>query len=179
MKRVNNQFTILAILLITAAMLRAQDVPTKEPEELKRLRQEYQQKREAALKPITLSYQQQLEQLSKNFTQRSQLDEALAVRKELENIAATEGRQADLRDALLNWKWSWTTVAAKETDVSITFSPDGTSSHRGGRQTWTILGPREIKFVQGSNTFVLRFDQKLETYKSVSGPELHGRRIPK
>jgi hypothetical protein len=179
MNSTQRRYVALAGIVISLAAT-AQEKPVKEPEELKRLRQQYQQRREAALKPITAGYQQQLELLVKSLTQRNDLDGAIAVRKELESLKSVDPRREDLRSALLDYKWSWT-GAARETDVFLTFLPDGTCSHRGGRQTWTITGPREVKLVEtgGGRTFILRFDEALENYRCIDGPELHGRRMPK
>lgn len=178
MKSPKLRINVIATMFLVAAPLFAQDA-IKEPEELVRLRQQYTQKRDAALKPINTSYQQQLELLIKSFTQRNQLDAALAVRNELQATATVDGSQAELRKALLQSKWSWT-GGAKETDVFLDFRDDGTVSHRAMRGTWTIVGSRDVKLVEnGGRTFVLRFNNTLENYKSVAGPELHGRRSAK
>ena len=151
----------------------------KEPEELVRLRQQFNQRREAALKPISASYRQQLELLIKSMTQQNQLDAALSVRRELDSLAVDEGGEADLKKALVQWKWSWT-GAAKETDVFMDFRDDGTVRHRGMSGKWSIVGPRDVKLIENAGrTFVLRFNAGLDSYKSVVGPELHGQRSPK
>lgn len=179
MKIQTSPITLFALLVTSTALL-AQDAPTKEPEELKRLRQEYTQKREAALKPINASYKQKLELLINSLTQRNQLDSAVAVRKELENLTENISGKTGLRHALLQSKWSWT-GGAKETDVFLDFREDGTVSHRGMNGTWTITGPNEIKLIEnGGRTLILQFDARLESYRCVSGaPDLSGRRSGK
>jgi hypothetical protein len=171
----------LAWLVLASGPL-AQTSASKEPDELARLRQQYHQRREAALKPVNASYRQQLELLLKSLMQRNQLDAALVVRKEIESLEAIESGEADLRIALLHWKWSWS-GDAKETDVFMDFRDDGTVSHRGMKGTWRIVGPREIKLVEsddtGGRTFKLRFNTALDSYESVSGPTLQGKRKPK
>jgi hypothetical protein len=82
-----------------------------------------------------------------------------------------------LKKALLSSKWSWT-GSAMETDVFMTFRPEGTVSHRGGTLAWKIIGSRKLKMVDGGGrTFILRFNEALDHYKSIEGPELHGRRM--
>jgi hypothetical protein len=180
LSRTMNHAKLLAVLLaawcLQTSWGRAENAPPKEAEELVRMRQQYNQRREAALKPIVATYKQQLELLLKSLTQRGQLDDALSVRKELAGLGDGDSGQVDLRTALLQWKWSWT-GAAKETDVFMDFREDGTVSHRGMRGTWSIVGPRDVKLVEnGGRTFVLRFNAACESYKSVVGPELHGQR---
>ena len=157
--------------------LLAQNTPGNEPEELKRLRQQYNQRREATLKPIDASYKQQLELLSKSLTQRNQLDAAIAVRNELESLPAAGGGKSELREALLQWKWSWS-GRSNETDVFLDFREDGKVSHRGMHGTWSIVGAREVKLIEDhGRTLIFQFDSKLESYKCTSGAtELKGRR---
>jgi hypothetical protein len=159
--------------------LLGEEMPENEPEELKRLRQEFNQKREAAQKPIDASYKQQLELLIKSLTQRNQLDAAIAVRGELDSLAAGEGGRGELREALLKWKWSWT-GKNRETDVFLDFREDGTVRHRGMHGTWSIIGPRQIKLIEDrGRTLIFQFDSNLESYKCISGAELKGRRSSK
>ncbi len=145
MKHTKPHVTIIAVLIIAASCALAQNTPPKEPEELIRLRQQYNQRREAALKPIDASYQQQLELLIKSLTQRNQLDAALSVRKELGGLTAVESGHADkpTPDELLakgivtnidfrnylvaTGKWTW--EIGKHRDQTIKFKPDGTALH--------------------------------------------------
>ena len=85
-----------------------------------------------------------------------------------------------LREALLNWKWSWT-GKGNETDVFLTFLPNGTVSHRGMAGKWKIQGENKIQVVEnGGRTLILKFDDSRESYQCILGaPDLHGHRIEK
>jgi hypothetical protein len=129
---------------------------------------------------VNADYLRDLQTLQTRSANNRVLAEQIAAEKQkvLEN-AATVGTQepAALKKALLASRWSWT-GAAMETDVFMTFRPDGTVSHRGGTLTWKIMGARKLKmFDGGGRTFILRFNEALDHYKTIEGPELHGRRM--
>jgi len=94
--------------------------------------------------------------------------------------AAKEGRPVTLQDALLNYNWSWV-GRRNETDVFLTFKPDGTVSHRGMTGTWKIMGTDTLRLTEyKGRTLTLQFDAFFENYKCTSGaPDLHGKRVPK
>jgi hypothetical protein len=85
-----------------------------------------------------------------------------------------------LREALLKWNWSWT-GARHETDVVLSFLPNGTVSHRGMTGKWNIEGEDKVKIVENhGRTVVFKFDEKRENYQCIIGdPELHGHRVEK
>ena len=96
------------------------------------------------------------------------------------NPVGKEARPVTLQDALLNYRWSWV-GRRNETDVFMTFKPDGTVSHRGMTGTWKIMGSDKLKLVQyKGKTLTLEFDPFFENYKCTSGlPDVHGTRLPK
>ena len=167
--------TPLAIYALCLTSAFAQTTNTKEPGELVRLRQDYNQKRANALKPIDATYRQQLELLMRNLTSRNQLDAAILVRKELDELSTTDAEKAPLRKALLESKWSWNSP-----EVVMTFKEDGTVSHIGMHGTWKITGRNEVKLVEsGSRVRTFRFDEALQTYKQVEKSDpIHGSRLP-
>lgn len=97
--------TILAALWIAFAMAAvAQDDaaanPVPEPDRLTVLRDSWQSARERALRPIDQTYQAELKKLLDEFTRAGRLEDALAVKNELETVAAGEAPPADVAAAV-------------------------------------------------------------------------------
>jgi hypothetical protein len=147
----------LAALALCVTESLAQAPASREPDELVRLRNAYNQKRADVLKPIEAGYRQQLEMLVRSLTSRNQLDAAILVRKELETLTSSGVDEAPLKRALLESKWSWALLKDKDDgSVQLTFLEDGTVSHRAMRGTWKIIGPRELKLVEGGHERILQ-----------------------
>jgi len=170
---------IVAVVVcpLTCFVLLAQAPPSKEPEELDRLRKTYQQKRTDALKPVMTWYENQLESLQKKMTQKGDLNGALSVRQELDAMKenALQESGEELKKALLVTPWSWTDKP-NDKGVQVTFKNDGSVSHVGMRGTWKITGPREVTITDSNGTtkYVLRFDPKLSGYEQFGG-QIRGR----
>jgi hypothetical protein len=166
-----------ALFVICVTSLFAQTAPLKEPEELVRLRQAYNQKRADAVKPIDASYRQQLEMLVRSMTSRNQLDAAILVRKEIAKLTEAESDEAPFKRALLQSKWTWIGSDGAK-DVVMTFHSDGTVSHRAMHANWKITGSREVTILDPAGDLVLRFDEALNNYKRIGVDSLHGSRLP-
>ena len=169
--------TVAFVLFSATAASRAQAPNSKEPDDLDRLRKDYLQRRTEALRPVTTRYQADLENLLRKLTQKSDLEGALFVRKEMETTRENFLQEAagDLKKALLATKWSWAGKAG-EKGVPMTFNEDGTVSHIGMHGTWQLTGPREVTItVSDGAKVVLRFDSTLSTYGQAAGP-IRGRR---
>ena len=164
---------IVAIVVCPLAcfVVLAQAPPSKEPEELDRLRKTYQQKRADALEPVVTWYENQLETLQKKLTRKGDLDAALVVRQELDAMKenALQESGAELKKALLATSWSWTDKP-DDKGIQMTFKENGDVSHIGMRGKWKITGPREATIVDSTGIkIVLRFDEKLTAYERFGG----------
>jgi len=167
----------LAVLALCVTGAFAQTPSQKEPDELVRLRQDYNLRRESALKPVEATYRQQLESLVRSLTSRGQLDAALLVRKELDALTDGGTDEEPLRKALLESKWSWFGSDGQR-DVVMTFAEDGTVSHRGMHGKWKITSPREVQIDSSQGLLILHFDGPIKNYNRVGKDPVHGSRLP-
>ena len=167
----------LAVLAVCVTGAFAQTPSPKEPEELVRLRQDYNQRRQSVIKPIDAAYRQQLESLVRSLTVRGQLEAALLVRKELEAVVEGGTDEEALKKVLLKSKWSWFGTDGKK-DVVMTFLKDGTVSHRGMHGKWKITGSREVQIDSSQGLLILNFDGPLENYNRTGDDPVHGSRLP-
>ena len=102
MKQRASLIVAIVVCPLTCFMVLAQAPPSKEPEELDRLRKTYQQKRADAVEPVVTWYENQLETLQKKLTRKGDLDAALVVRQELDAMKenALQESGAELKKAL-------------------------------------------------------------------------------
>ena len=75
---------VIAFLFVTSAS-RGQQI---EPQRLSQLRESWSAAKERALKPINSRYEQELNKLLQLYTKSGNLDDAIAVRKEIERISS-------------------------------------------------------------------------------------------
>ncbi|MDB5387139.1 MAG: hypothetical protein JWM11_2785 [Planctomycetaceae bacterium] len=167
----------LCICLLTGFLLQAQDAERNEPVELKSLKNSYQKQRVDALKTVTTWYETQLETLQKKYTQKGNLELALAMQKELKLFreSSLEENEGQIKKSLLASSWSW---SERRTDkgVQMTFKDDPSVSHIGMRGSWKLTGNREVTITESTGEKrVLRFDQNLTEYQQVGG-KINGRR---
>jgi len=114
----------------------------KLPEEANRLKQNFRQAAERAVQPLRERYIADLKRLLDQTTRAGKLEDALAIKNEIEAVSAGTGAAADtvaeFERQLMGVKWTWNGAFTFE------FQPDGKSSGRG--LTWKTVRPYTIEY---------------------------------
>ncbi len=145
-----------AFMLLVSSALIAQMVPPL-PKDADTLRKAYQDARQRALQPLDLKYKTELEKLLAAHTKAGHLDDALAIRAELDSLSPTAQPDAPASDPqkfpsakaerihteLVGSMWSTTNW----NDATITLMPDGKVSFtKGGHELyWSISKAGELE----------------------------------
>ncbi len=134
------------------------------------LRERYHQKRESVLQGVVATYVAELRKLEKKFAAAGKLEEAVTIRKEIQEAEAELLRETarDLREALIAYKWSW---HPGNTSVKLDFATDGRVHHIGMTGSWKIVGKRQvlIDIDGGPDDVLMEFDDKLTRWAQANG----------
>ena len=97
------------MLLLTPPPGEAQAPAPAEPKELEALRTRYQTDTQVAVKPIQLRYISDLKRLMAQATTAGKLEEALAVKAELDAVsnATIANTNAEFENLLIGSMWNW------------------------------------------------------------------------
>ncbi len=130
-------------LVLSIAMVSAEEPAggQKLPDEAARIKQEYQQDVERAVRPMRERYLSNLKRLLDDATRNGKLNEALAIKAEIDNASAGT---ADATDSIEEFekrftavKWTWNNA------WGVTFNSNGTAD-RG--LTWKSVKPYTIEY---------------------------------
>jgi hypothetical protein len=129
---------LAAFASVCSAQQPSPDAP-KLPDEASRLKQTYQQDLERAAQPIRERYLFNLKRLLDNATRDGKLNDALAIKTELDAAAASDGidsvQEFERKFTALKWAWNGA--------FGMNFKPDGTAD-RG--LTWKSVKPFTIEY---------------------------------
>ncbi|MFD0895960.1 hypothetical protein ACFQ5Q_20225 [Luteolibacter ambystomatis] len=163
-----------------------------EPADLVKLRAAYEAEMKAATAPIRVRQIEKLQALLKTFTQRGELENAVAVRGELEKLQSTTGptegktgvdATTAFRAAIAESTWQW--ERAGRPASRITFHANGTFTNPNwkGDFRWRISGERTLT-LEGDTTGTTKmtFDPSFSTFEGPdfkTGDPIKGRRVAK
>ena len=132
-----------SMLLLTSALVEAQAPAPPEPKELEALRTRYQTDTQAAVNPIQLRYIADLKRLMAQATTAGKLEQALAVKAELDAVsnAKIANTNAEFKDLLIGSIWNWN----DSFKFNITKRGEAATSF-GQKCTWKSLQPYTIEY---------------------------------
>jgi hypothetical protein len=150
-------------LLVTGASALLAQGESEEPKlsaEALRLQAAYHQAVERAVQPVRERYLSELKRVQEAATRSGKLDEALAIRREIQALSAAPaaGLNSNLafERRLHNTSWLW----SKE--IRFTFKPDGSTPGRDF--TWSTVKPLTITFKYPAGWHgTIQFDAALTT----------------
>jgi len=125
--------------VLAAGAEKGEPAPGKLPEEANRLRQNFWEAAEHAVQPVRERYVADLKRLLEQYTRAGRLDDALAVKAELE-ASAHEGVEsaADFERRLVGIKWMW------NGGFEVEFRADGTGTAFGLK--WKTVRPYTVTY---------------------------------
>lgn len=143
-----------AIMISASSALVAQTAPPL-PKDAESLRKAYHDARQRALQPLDVKYKAELEKLLAAHTKAGHLDDALAIRTELDSLTANDptsavekpnNRAARLKAELNGTIW---TVFRDGKTITVTFDPEGAlkqdpSPNAGFPAAWTVNDDAEL-----------------------------------
>ena len=132
-----------SMLLLTSALVEAQAPAPPEPKELEALRTRYQTDTQAAVNPIQLRYIADLKRLMAQATTAGKLEQALAVKAELDAVsnAKIANTNAEFKDLLIGSIWNWN----DSFKFNITKRGEAATSF-GQKCSWKSLQPYTIEY---------------------------------
>lgn len=147
--------------------------PASPDEELDRFLADYEEASERVIKPLRETYLRELNKILRTRTQASDLPGALAVRNELEKVAAEEelGQMDNLEVLFVGRTW------VSGSGTAFTFNADGKCPREARKRvegTWKRRGSVVISSIEGSpgETRYFRFVSKTEAYYGTSDREM-------
>ena len=170
MKTFNYTLSSIVALLLPASGLAEESKPL--PDAAKKQQQAYLQQIQKAIKPIRERYLADLGKLQEQSTKAGKLDDAIALRKEIESVrkeielVSTEIGRASAQSFIGQWTSS---TAATSNGGTITIRGDGTAGHSpsGATATWDIQDKNVVfKWNVGCTTVYPISD---------SGDKMHGK----
>ena len=165
---------IASVLFVFAASALNAQTATALPKDAGTLRK-YQEARQRALQPLELKYRTELEKLLATRTKAGHLDDAIAIRKELDSL--TQSSKSDTSatpddsnsPVLTSGDWHWTTGVY---DKPTQFLADSTWQNAWFKGSWEIKGRKlHLKY---TNSDGKKFESTLErnrTNGSFSGKD--------
>ena len=134
---------LAAAFSIASAIQHASADSGKLPDEAAQLKRAYQQAAERAVGPIRERYAADLKRLLEQATRSGKLDQALAIKNELDTVSAgrsaAAGTVAEFEQRLFGINWLWKGEGSK-----FSFAPDGRAP--GADFTWKTVEPYTIEY---------------------------------
>ena len=147
MNQMNPMLRLLQIIfLVTLAVTSHAAPPTsnsaKLPPDAERLKKTYQESVARATQPLRERYTADLKRLLDQVTRVGNLQDALAIKNELDSVTPTTSGGVDtaveFERRLFKTKWAW------NNDLKFTFEPDGSTPGRGFK--WKTVQPYTIEY---------------------------------